>query len=181
MKDADKFSKDLLEESKRFLEKAQGENECKEGQQAYLHAALVLGFSALESYINGIADEMLLRKEHSLLERSILSEKDISFENGEYKLTSKLKIYRLEDRILFLYRKYAGQPINTTESWWSNLKSSLKLRNELAHPKSALNINLDNTEKAIKAIIKTIDVLFLAVYKDNFILAKKGLKSTLSF
>lgn len=181
MKDTDKFSKELLEESKRFLEKAQSRDESEEGRKAYLHAALVLGFSALESYVNGIADEMLLRKELTVLERSILDEKEISFDDGEFKLTSKLKIYRLEDRINFLYKKYAGEPINTTESWWSDLKSGLKLRNEIAHPKSSPIINLDNTEKALKAIIKTIDALFVAVYKDNFILSKKGLKSTLSF
>lgn len=180
MKDIDRFSRNLLEESKRFLEKARAE-EKQEGQQAFLHAALVLGFSALEAYINGLADELLVRSDIPLLERGILSEKEVVLEVGKFTLSNKLKIYRLEDRIQFLYHKYQGKPIDPQELWWQSLKNSANLRNQLTHPKSSPIVTITNTENAIKAIIETIDILFQAIYKDKFLLAKKGLTSSLSF
>ena len=50
--EADSFSIRLLEEAKRFLEKA-GDASGDE-RAAYLHAALMVGFSALESHLNGL-------------------------------------------------------------------------------------------------------------------------------
>src|SRR4030042_1496324 len=57
MNEIDIFASELFEEAKRFLEKAR-EDENKEGQKAYLHAALLLGMSSLEAHINAISEEM---------------------------------------------------------------------------------------------------------------------------
>jgi hypothetical protein len=55
MADFDVLSTELLEESKRFLEKA-GESVDTVGKSAYLHAALMVAFCALEAGVNSIAD-----------------------------------------------------------------------------------------------------------------------------
>ena len=94
MLEIDIVAVELFEEAKRFLEKAE-ETSDSEGRKAFLHAALLLGISALEAHVNAIADEMLGRggSNLNLLERSILLEKEYVFENGEFKLTKKLKMY----------------------------------------------------------------------------------------
>ena len=97
MKEIDKFSRSLLEELKRFLQKAELED--SEEDRSTLHASLVLGFSALEAYINAIADDLLICKDTPLLDRAILSEKEFVLTNGKFVLNEQLKIYRLEDRI----------------------------------------------------------------------------------
>ena len=50
MSQIDDFAQSLLEESKRFLEKAQSE-ESAEGAHAYMHASLMLAFSPLEAHV----------------------------------------------------------------------------------------------------------------------------------
>ncbi|MGO1385413.1 MAG: hypothetical protein ACTHWA_10210 [Arachnia sp.] len=66
--EVDAFSLELLEEAKRFMEKA---SESK-APEPYLHAAMLLAFSALESHMNGLAEELLLRQGLDLMDQSIL-------------------------------------------------------------------------------------------------------------
>jgi hypothetical protein len=67
--ESDKFSIQLLEEAKRFLERADD----SDTPDAFLHAALLLGFSSLESHLNGVADELKLRKDTTLPDQAVLS------------------------------------------------------------------------------------------------------------
>ena len=180
MKDIDQFSKTLLEESKRFLEKSE-EDSSEDGKQAYLHACLVLGFSALEAYLNSIADELLVRDDLSLQEQSILSQKEIEFSNGEFELTEKLKFYRIEDRVQYLHRKFARKNLDKSQSWWSELKSGIHLRNQLTHPKESPSINSAQVKNAMVSIISTIDILFQSIYKSEFPAASRGLDSSMTF
>lgn len=62
MTNVDEFSRVLLEEAKRFFERAVDEKS-DEGKTAYLHGALILGFCALEAHVNAIADDFLVRDE----------------------------------------------------------------------------------------------------------------------
>ena len=98
MANVDKLGRALLEEAKRFFEKAREETTI-EGKQAYLHASLVLGFCSFEAHINSIADDFLVRPELTVVERSILDEKDFKLIEGEFTLTDGLKMHRLTDRI----------------------------------------------------------------------------------
>src|SRR5438876_1146397 len=111
MSEADDFSKSLLEEGKRFYEKSNSESS-PEGKAAYLHASLTLAFCALEAHVNGIADDFCGRDELSLLEKSLLGEKEVRLVKGEFALTETLKMSRLEDRIEFLHRKFTGAEID---------------------------------------------------------------------
>jgi hypothetical protein len=81
-----------LEESKRFLENA-AETDDHSRRDAYLHAALMLGFSALEAHINAMCKEFAERPELSAHEKALLLEQDVKLHNGEFKLGG-LKMYR---------------------------------------------------------------------------------------
>ena len=74
MSDFDEFASSLLEESKRFLEKASVADE-KSTQDAYLHASLLLSFCSLEAHINAISDEFAGRPEFSVHERGAAARK----------------------------------------------------------------------------------------------------------
>src|SRR5882724_8143500 len=106
----DEFSRQLLEEAKRFLEKAKGTKD--PGQSAYLHAALTLAVCALEAHVNAICDDFLIRSDLSILDRSILSERIHELIDGEFKITDRLKMYRLDDRIEFLFRRFSTTPLD---------------------------------------------------------------------
>ena len=77
MEDFDKFSNNLLEEAKRFFEKAKAESTIN-SKDAFLHSSLLLAISSLEAYVNGIADDFKDADSLTLYEKGFLLEKKIS-------------------------------------------------------------------------------------------------------
>lgn len=175
--EADSFSIRLLDEAKRFLEK--GTAASGDEQDAYLHAALMVGFSALESHLNGIADELSARPNSDLLHNAILLENDIKIENGVWKL-GKDKFYRLEDRIAFLAAEYSGHaPSGFT--WWADLHDGMKVRNSLVHPRDAVVLKLSDVTRFLDAIVRALNDIYLGVFKKGHPSFNRGLQSTMSF
>src|SRR6266849_4061023 len=129
----DEFSRQLLEEAKRFLEKAKAAGD--RGRSAYLHAAMTLGICALEAHVNSVCDDFLTRRDLSVLDRSILSERNYQLQDGEFKITERLKMYRLEDRMEFLFSRFSRSPLDKQSSWWGQLQAAFLARNSLSHPK----------------------------------------------
>jgi hypothetical protein len=173
----DEFASSLLDEAKRFLEKAAVRDA---GEAAYLHAALMLGFCALEAHTNAISDEFSTSEDLSIADQSILMEKDIRLDHGEFKL-GPLKIYRLEDRILFLHLRFSGKPLDRNATSWGELSSAIGLRNQLTHPREIPTITHADVSRALTAIIDVIDALFQAIYKEQFPAANRRLQSRLDF
>lgn len=176
--DADAFSIRLLEEAKRFLEKAS----LAEGDErdAYLHGALMVGFSALESHINGIADELSARPQMDLLNRSLLLEKSVKLVKGQWQLGATSQYFSLEDRISFLLHTYAGRD-QVTYSWWSELLSGVHVRNELVHPRDAVQLRSPEVERFLRAIIEALNDMYLAVFGKGHPSFNRGLQSVLLF
>jgi hypothetical protein len=180
--DVDEFASLLLEEAKRFLEKA---DECDndDEQRADLHAALLLVFCALDAHLNAIAMDFERRKGvFSPHDRSVLFEYDVRLEDGEFvSKETVLKMWRLDDRIQFLHKRLSGKTVDKSVSWWSELGRAIDLRNKLTHPKTVPTISTENVTRAIQAVIDTLDALYLAVYRTKFPAANRGLLSDFSF
>ena len=175
----DTFAVVLFEQSKRFFEKA-SEGSDNIAQLAYLHASLMLGFCSLEAQINAIAEEFSKSPGLSIHEISVLMEKEVRLENGRF-ISYGLRMIRLDERILFIYEKFSGAPLDRTGSWWSELKTAMDLRNQLTHPKDNISITAAKVERALTAIIDTIDGLYRGVYKTGFPAAGRGLQSRFDF
>lgn len=183
MTEIDELANSLFEEAKRFLEKAQSESD-QANCTAYLHAAINLGFCSLEAHVNSIADDFLSRDEIDVLDRSILLERDIHLVDGRFEVDGKkLRIYRLDDRIQYIYRRFSSKKLDRNASWWSQLKTGLDIRNRLTHPKSQTVTPLNNktAEQVLQAILDALTALYKAVYKRDFPAARRGLTSNLSF
>lgn len=180
MNEIDNFSTLLLEQAKQFLEKAKAAED-KVSETAYCHASLLLGFSSLEAHINALADELLLRSGLTILEQSILGEKDYILEKGIFELTNKLKMYRLEDRLLFLFANFSQTPQPNSFPWSGDLKNGIILRNRLVHPKDSLPLTIAETTKSLTAIIECLNTLYTAVFKKPHPSYKRKLDSSLNF
>ena len=180
MASVDQFATVLLEEAKRFLEKSKAETSA-EGKTAYLHAALNLGFCALEAHINSIADDFSHRQDISPLDKSILLEKQVELKNGRFELVDRLKPFRLEERMEYFHRRFSGKPLDKSVTWWSKLKSGLDLRNGLTHPRAEPLLDEKSVSNTLQAIIDAIDSLYKAVYKRRFPGIRRSLNSTLTF
>jgi hypothetical protein len=180
MSDADDFSILLIEESKRFLEKSKAASNGVESV-AYLHASLFTGFAALESHLNAISSDFEGRKEIGLLEQSVLFERDIELSAGRFELSTRLKMWRLEDRLQVLYRWFVKQEIDKSAAWWQRLKDGMGIRNSLCHPREAREITSVQIESTLEAILTVIDLMYKAVYKRPYPSASRGLVSELDF
>lgn len=183
MNDIDILSTQLFEEAKRFLEKSIAESEGSPARDAYAHAALLIGFSSLESHVNAIADELTLRSNINILDESILTECEVALKDGRFSLTNKLKIYRFEDRLSYILANFAldDESKSGKTRWWADLMNGIKLRNQLVHPKTKVKIAISAVSSALEAILNCLDTLYHAIYRRPFPSFKRGLQSTLTF
>jgi len=180
MDSIDTFASLLLEEAKRFLELASEASE-DEGVNANLHASMVLAFCALEAHINAVSDEMALQKGLTAHEISILLEREVRLDNGQYKLKSDLKMHRLEDRILFLFARFTKSTLAKDAPWWAKLKETLKVRNQISHPKDVTTLTKQDVATSIQAIVDCLDALYQAIYGRRLPAATRGLQSKMTF
>ena len=65
--------------------------------------------------------------------------------------------------------------------WRSKLSGAIDLRNKLTHPKTIPLITIGAVEKAIEAVIETINALYVALYNRHLPAVNLGLASTLDF
>lgn len=180
MKTLDDFARLLLEEAKRFLEKAKAETTA-DGRLAYLHAALLQACCALEAHVNAVADDFVTDGHLDKTEQSLLTERELALQQGRFVLTNKLQMRRLEDRLEFLVRKYSGKPVDKDAGWWSDLKAGLHLRNALTHAREDQSVSIADVERCLGAVVDAISALYRAVYRAGYPPAGRKLDSTLDF
>jgi hypothetical protein len=176
---ADEFASLLFEEAKAFLEQYRA-HISNEAALAYLHAALLLGYCALEAHINSIAADFADRPEMDLPEKSILQEREIVLKNGKFQLSPTLKIFRLEDRYEFLYHRFQCQPFDKTSAWWCQLKAGLDIRNDITHPRNPRIVTEKEVTLSLGAVLESLDVLYKAVYKKPYPSKGRQLDSTIT-
>lgn len=180
MSEIDVFASLLFEEAKRFLEKANLEKS-SQGKTAYLHASLLLCISSLEAYINAIADELLLRADLTVLDKSILTEKDINIKRGKVELKNTLKMQRILERFEFIHNTFGSKAINYTEKWWIQLSDALTARNSLVHPKDKLDIDEKAVQQALEGVLGALNSLYLSLYKSKHPALGRQLHSNMDF
>jgi hypothetical protein len=176
------FAADLLEEAKRFLEKATVTADA-DGKKAFLHSALLVGFAAFEAHVNAIADDFLTRPELTPHERGLLAEAQVDLVDGQFRVKEdNLKIQRLDDRVLFLCRRFSATPIERKASYWGKFNEATRLRNKLTHPKGGhLNVTEAEVKNALGALIELLNVIYLAIYKKKLPAHSNGLMSKRTF
>jgi hypothetical protein len=143
---------------------------------------LLLGFASFEAHVNVIADDFLTREDLTVHERALLAEHAVELENGQFVERNKLKIQRLEDRVLFLCRQYSSSPIDRSEAYWSEFIEAAQIRNRLTHPKAdPPKIDSARVTRALKAILELLNVVYRKLYKKKFPAYGRRLSSKLSF
>lgn len=180
MADIDAYAVQLFEEAKRFLEKAQ-DSEDTDGSRAYLHAAVVLSLASLEAHVNAIADEFLTLDDLSLLDESILAERDVALKNGVFEVTAALKMYRLDDRIRFLFCRFTTAGSASATDWWSGVKAAMRMRNNIIHPKADARVTESSVTRVLQSELDCLNALYKALYKKAYPGWNRGLSSKLSF
>jgi hypothetical protein len=175
----DAFAITLLEESKRFLEKAKGADDG--GGKAFLHSALLLGFCSLEAHVNSIAEDLASTMDLTPHEVGLLREREVRLESGVFRVSNTLRMVRLEDRIRFLCARFPRNPVDFSAAWWSKLGQASDLRNALTHPKDDVPLEFEAVASAIEAIVDTLDAVYVGVLGRPFPIFGLRLDSLLDF
>ena len=90
-------------------------------------------------------------------------------------------MHRLDDRILFLFARFTKSPLEKGADWWSKLQTSLKVRNQISHPKNVTTLTKQEVMISIQAIVDCLDSLYQGIYNKNLPAATRGLQSKLTF
>jgi hypothetical protein len=175
----DTFARLLFDEAKAFFEKGH-EASGQVSKNGHFHASLLLGFCSLEAHVNSIAEEFHDRHDVTLLDKAVLLERKIILLNGRHRLTEDLQIFRLEDRIQFLFDKFSRTPLDRESAMWANLKGALKLRNQLTHPKTPPLVSERSAEDALKAILEMLNLLYKGIYGRPYPDYNYGITATLT-
>ena len=175
MSDFENYSEELLLASKQFLQEAKVSGITDRDQQRHLRASLTHAFFFLEAQLNYLAGHFSNSSGFDVLERSLLSEREVRLDAGNFVLTKKAKFFRIEDRIEFLLYRFSADPNKSKGHWFSELKSSIDVRNGLVHPKKAHVINVADVEMAIMAALNCLTSLYDAIFRKDFPLSSLGL------
>ena len=93
-----------------------------------------------------------------------------------------LRVQRLEDRVLFLCRRYSKAPVDRTASYWSEFVDASRLRNSLTHPKAdPPTISENAVKRALSAIVELLNYMYMGIYKKKLPAYNRGLSSKLAF
>jgi hypothetical protein len=178
--ESDEFSIQLLDEAKAFLEKAIELDHDGDivRRSAFLHACLVMAFSALESHLNGVASELADRDGWELPDKSLLLEKSIKLDKGVWVLGDS-QYFRLEDRLEFLFVSHGSDDFRET-AWWSTLHTGIKLRNDLVHPRDSVDFSVTEMSRYLSAIIEGLNSLYSVVFKKGHPSYGRALQPTFS-
>lgn len=174
----DAFAAQLLEEAKWHLESA-ASAPSDEKRAAYCHAALLVGVSALEAHLNALCEELALRPSLTVLEKSMLLEKDYQLNKGAHELSNKLKMYRLVDRLEFVFVRFTKAKTAPRDAWWSQIKKAIELRNGIVHPKEAAALSKAEVERALNAILDCLNALYLGVFRKRHPAFGRGVTSSI--
>jgi hypothetical protein len=120
-----------------------------------------LGSAAFEAHVNAIADDFLAREDLDPHERALLAEHAVELNDGEFQEKALLKIQRLEDRVLFLCRRFSKSPIDRAASYWSEFIEAARLRKKLIHSKAdPPTIGENAVKRALSAIIELLNFMY---------------------
>jgi hypothetical protein len=78
------------------------------------------------------------------------------------------RFYRLEERIEFLLARFSPNLEKAKGIWFSDLKSSIKVRNRLVHPKDAHSLEIEDVETAILAVLGCLSAMYQEIFGKPF-------------
>lgn len=174
MSSSDEFARELFEDAKQSLRQA-GVSSGESVKQRHLRHATMAAFSFLELQIDLIAQHFRDSDFFTLHERALITQKDIVFDKGAFRIKEKSRFTRLEDRMLLLQSKFKGSRL-TERSWWEPLKQGTDRRNSIAHPRGPISLDARDVEADLNAVLTCASDLFEIVFGKRLPYESFGLK-----
>lgn len=174
MQSNDEFARELFEDAKNSVRQARASPNSLL-QQRHLRHSLVSAFSFLELQIDLIAQHFEGNPFFSVHEQGILTQRDVAFDKGEFKLKKTERFSRLPDRMQLLQSKFKKSKL-TERSWWGRLNLATTRRNSIAHPRRVVVLEIEEVESDLNAVLDCANDLFVAVFSKGLPYAAFGIK-----
>lgn len=117
-----------------IAQKAEQQGEIREAQR-YYRAAVFYAASALEAFVNYVAQGVKLAQSLPPHEVAFLNDKELVFDPRKGKVIERTHYYAIEDKVKFLIRKFNPNYDLSTSKEWSQFLEFKKFRDGLIHPK----------------------------------------------
>lgn len=161
--------RDYLRYARKYLSLAEDKIQQQEDAEWLLIPAIILAWSALESFVNNRCDDLssLPSDMFELHERAFLQEKRLRFEDrganiGKFVLEGN-EYQALENKIFFLLSKMGSHDATNLKggALWQRFKSFKDVRDSLAHPRRDTEMAL--TIQVVSGFIETAQELIQAI------------------
>lgn len=148
-------------------------------KQRHLRHSLISAFSFLELQIELISQHFKDSSFFTLHERGIITQKEVVFDKGVFRMKDIVRYTRLSERMLLLQHKFAGSKL-TQRVWWAPLIDATERRNSVAHPRAPIVLTEAQTEQDILAVLGCANDLFEIVFAKGLPYASLGSKPKLT-
>lgn len=156
-----------LEDAFHFLSIGLSHETSKE-QERYLRVAVFAAASALESFLNYLADGFETNQALQPYELALLLDRKFALENGKFEISKQTEFRRLEDKLRFLLARYCPKFSLAATPAWSAFDAFKRLRDDITHPREEKDIGLERMKKELpkgmNAVIDIIEVLLQGIY-----------------
>lgn len=127
---------DLFCDSAEFLRMAEINEDETDVCQRYCRASILASWAGFEAWINKTCTDFANNDNKlALLERALLLERRINFEEGEFRISNSIKYESVENKLEFLIARYGKQKLRKNTLHWNRFKESKKIRDSITHPK----------------------------------------------
>ena len=146
---------EYLQDSYEFYKIAEKTSNERDARR-YYRASVFYAAGAIEAFVNYIADSFAKAGNLTPHEVSFLNDKTLFFSPDKGTLETKVKFYKLEDKLKFLLRKFVTG-FNFNSIVWSKIIEFKNFRDSLVHPKKVEDeINLKEYKKKLRTGISSI-------------------------
>jgi len=169
---------DYLKDSKYFYEEAEAHHEDEELAKRYYRASVFCAASALEAFINFIANTIETAGTFEVNEVAYINDQVLEVVPSKGTTERKTKFNSIEGKLKFLIKRLNVDIIIDRGPNWSNFKDFKRLRDRLIHPKEeADEVSIQDYSAELKKGLNSNIYLIDKVAKKLF---SKGLRRSLT-
>lgn len=157
---------EYLTDARHFCDEASNARNDQIARRHY-RVAVFCTMSAVEAYVNYIADAQRLGGMLALHEIAFISDKKFGIAGGE--LAEQVEYHRLDDKLKFLLTKFVPDYEVISEPSWCRLMALKNLRDDITHPRQdedevSIQEYQTKIEQGLSSAIDIMDKLFQGVF-----------------
>lgn len=159
---------DYLEDAFHFAVTGQQSTNEREAKR-YLRASLFYAVSAVEAFVNYLADALNVSGLVEPYEYAFLLDRKFAMEKGQFQVLNQPDFHRLEDKLKFMIWRFAPDFDFAKDCLWSNFLEFKRFRDSITHPKHeedgvSAQEYVEALRKGMRSVVGIMDILLKGVF-----------------